>query len=272
MALRHHLRHTYSVRGHSDKELREAQIEIEIGEALGEPDTICWGHYGAAFAKARMGRLGEAHEHMRRAFAAIEGRASDLSRSIALNHHGFVLLQSSAYAQATSALENARRLTERRLMYFDYLTPAYPLLIEALVGPDWLHARSDPKVRRARALRWKTRFFAWRFPNMHPHALRVEGRLWCALGKRDRALPCFDKSITSARELGHDYDLARALLDLSVLDSSRGEPLRAEAIEVLKRLKAVIPWAEKWQLGNCPGESCVAPQWSTQDQQAGASW
>ena len=53
---------------------------------------------------------------------------------------------------------------------------------------------------------------------------------------------------------------ARALLDLAAVDKARCDQLRAEAVEILKRIKAVIPYAGKWQLGDKPDEACIAPQ------------
>ncbi|MCP4513593.1 MAG: hypothetical protein GY826_45155, partial [Fuerstiella sp.] len=68
------------------------------------------------------------------------------------------------------------------------------------------------------------------------------------------------KSIESAGKLGAKYDQARAMLDLAAIDEERREELRAEAVSMLKQIRAVIPRAEMWQLGNDPDPTCVAPE------------
>jgi hypothetical protein len=70
----------------------------------------------------------------------------------------------------------------------------------------------------------------------------------------------FEKSIDSARKLGAEYDLARSLLDLAAVTDNGGDALRDEAAALLRRLNAVIPHAERWQLGKSPDESCIAPK------------
>jgi len=255
----HNLRHVYSSRGHSKDAYRKADLENRIGEAVSDRETICWGQYGMADACARLGRLDEAHDHVQRALAAIDGRRSFLSESIAYNHYAFVLLQSSLYSGAIEAAERARQLMEKRFFYVEYLVHAYPLLIEALLGPNWCETRCDEDTRRARSQLWKTRFFGARFPTIRPHAQRVFGRFLCTRGKRRQAIRCFGRSIASARQIGAEYELARSLLDLAMVDEDRREVSRSEAISILKRLEAVIPYAERRQLGDEPDESCVAP-------------
>ncbi len=50
------------------------------------------------------------------------------------------------------------------------------------------------------------------------------------------------------------------MLDLAAIDEERREELRAEAVSMLKQIRAVIPRAEMWQLGNDPDPTCVAPE------------
>ena len=44
----------------------------------------------------------------------------------------------------------------------------------------------------------------------------------------------------------------------AAVDAQHCDELRAEAVTILKRLNAVIPRAEKWQLGENPDEACIA--------------
>jgi tetratricopeptide (TPR) repeat protein len=261
MGLVHHLRHLQAVRGHSDKELEEAEVERRTAEEIAEPDSISWAHYGFANALSRMGRLDEAHQHLSQALAAIEGLHRPLTRSIALVHAGFVYLQSSDYEQAITVLDESRRVLQSELMYFEYQVGAYPRLIEALLGPDWHNPLPRAVLRRAKRFSLMSRLFGWRFPTLRPHALRIRGRLLWASGRGRKAVKAFEKAISAARGLGADYDLARSLLDLSAIDANRRDELRAEGIAMLKRLKAVIPFAERWQLGENPDRECHAEKY-----------
>jgi tetratricopeptide (TPR) repeat protein len=258
LAIYHNLRHLYSVEGDFENEIECAKNEIAIGNAASDPDTICWGHYGLANALARSGQLVQAHQHMKESVDVIRGRDSWLSVSVLHNHHAFVLLQSSDYEGAQDACKKSKRLIERKFLFLDYTTRTYPFLIESLIGPKWIKPRKDAEIKRARHLATKTRFVAWRFPNIRPHAQRVIGRLQCVWGRPRRAKKYFEKAIAGSQKLGAEYDLARALLDLAAVDQQRCETLRAEAVEILKRIKAVIPYAERWQLGEHPDETCVA--------------
>ena len=257
MSLVHTLRHVYHVQGRSDKELQMAEIERQIGEAVSEPDTICWAHYGFAVAKARLGLVQEAEEHMRLSTEALGGLERPLSRGIMLHHYGFVRLQASDYAGATDLLELSRQEFESNFIYLEYMLYAYPRLMESLIGPDWLEPRKNNEIRRARRLLLKTQFFARLFPNLRPHAFRVKGRLLCVTGRRHKSSYWFQKSIDSARQIGAEYDVARGLLDLAAVDEERRDTHRSEAVEILRHLKAVIPNAERWQLGEHPDESCL---------------
>lgn len=256
----HHLRHLYSVQGHSEKARHHASLEVAIGEALNEPDMVCWGSYGLADANARMGKLAEAHLNIERALTIAGTGNRMLSKSIVLNHQSFVLIQSSRYREAVAVLEQALRFQERKLLLLDFMMPAYPLLIESLVGPNWLDERNDVDMRRARTVSRCRCWLVSRFANHFPHFLRCQGRLHCALGNRRKAAGKFQQSLVAARELDSDYHIARALLDLSAVDQARCDELRDEAVTILRRIKGVIPRAEIWQLGNNLDETCVAPE------------
>ncbi|MDP1563673.1 MAG: protein kinase [Pirellulaceae bacterium] len=254
----HHLRHIYSVRGDSAREIVTANKELEFGNS----DLIkkCWGHFGLADAQARMGLLAEANENSKLALDLAKQLGGPGSEQMAQNHHGFVLLQSSDYVGAIDILDKARRSMLKTGFVVDFVIRTYPLLIEALVGPNWNQVKFNKETRKARRLSRLASFFAWRFPNYRPHILRGIGRLAAASGRPKRARRYFEKSITHAIKLGARFDLARAQLDLSVVDVQRRDSLRNEAIAELKRINAVIPFAERWLLGDAPDPACVAPQ------------
>lgn len=260
MAFHHTLRHLYATLGHSEKEMQEAQIEKQIGEATADSETLCWAQYGIANAKARSGRIHEARDHMRLSLAhAQAGEKSRFSRPILLHHQAFLRVQSSDYQGAIAALNESRRLIAKKFLYVEYTLRTYPMLIEALLGPNWNDRVGPGAIRRARRLARSTRLIGGWFPNLRPHAGRVIGRCYAARGHHRTSARYFRKSIEDARNLGAEYDLARALLDLAVVDPANRHRLRDEAVAILEKLQAVIPYAEKWQLGRNLNASCVAP-------------
>src|SRR5262249_52768889 len=128
--------------------------------------------------------------------------------------------------------------------------PTYPLLVESLLGPRWLAAETEGGPSRAVARRaWResrfARFVGWRYPNYHPHALRVSGRAAFAMGKPKKAARYLEKSIAAAQALGARYDLARALLDASRVTPSRADDLRRRGQALLHELGAAVPEAER---------------------------
>jgi hypothetical protein len=88
------------------------------------------------------------------------------------------------------------------------------------------------------------RFFGWRFPNYGPHALRVSGRAAYALGRSKKAAKYFERSIIAAEKLGARYDLARALLDASLVIPEKTDEYRRRGQQLLDELGAVVPEAE----------------------------
>ncbi len=51
---------------------------------------------------------------------------------------------------------------------------------------------------------------------------------------------------------------ARGMLDLAAVQEFKRDELRREAVEILKRTKSVIPYEERWLLGEHYDEQSVA--------------
>lgn len=149
------------------------------------------------------------------------------------------------------------------------------LRIDVLVGA-W---RRSPPARKCRSSANCGTTFAFakrcrrKAAARRKHSIRQACRSCCkprskratAYGRLKKARHCLEKSITEGRRIGTQYDEARALLDLSAVDTNRQTELRNEAVGILKRLKAVIPYAERWQLGDVPDPACVAPEYRPDD-------
>ncbi len=228
-AMSHHvLRHIYTIRSDFNREVAEAEAEIKIGEGCGDPDIVAWGLYGKADAFARSGRTQEALVLAARAAEGLNSRGS-WAVAIAYQVQGLARLQASEYAMARAALEQSRSSIRENYSLFEFVVPTYPLLVESLLGPRWADAEGGPSRDITRKAWWESRFarfFGWRFPNYAPHALRVSGRAAYALGKSKKAAKYLERAIAGAEAMGARYDLARALLDASLVIPEKADEYR----------------------------------------------
>ena len=261
----HWRRHAWTARGDSEQALECSRVECENGRAINDREAVCWGQFGMADSNARLGRLHIAYQQMGDSWATFARNGGVMTESVALNHEAFLELQSSRYERAREILEKSKRIIEDHFLHIEFAVRTYLLLIECAVGPDWLTRRRRKEIQLTRRDALRARFFGWRFPLLRSHSLRACGRLHAACGRLKRARRCLEKSIAEGRRIGTQYDEARALLDLSVVDTNRQTEFRNEAVGILKRLKSVIPYAERWQLGDVPDPACVAPEYRPDD-------
>jgi serine/threonine protein kinase/tetratricopeptide (TPR) repeat protein len=251
----HTLRHLHSVRGDIRSELAEAEYEIATATARGDRDLVAWGFYGKADALARAGQLEEASELAVRAVDELSCLKST-TLGFALGVLGFVRIQSSDYVGAREALERSRLRTFKAAFVVEFSGPTFPLLVESLLGPLW--AKTDGAPSRAAAgkawneARW-ARFIGRLYPNYGPHALRVSGRAAFALRRPATALKYFERSIAAAEQLGARYELARALLDASLVNEDKSIEYRRRGHQLLREIGAVVPEAERVPLSDETG-------------------
>lgn len=244
----HNLRHTYAVLGQGQEEMECARVEIEIGEAVHDPDGNCWGSYGLANALARMGRLGEAQAAMDRATQCLLDTTNIIVVPTALQTNGFVQIQSSNYAAARELLEEACRMIRNSFAFVDYSVGCYPLLVEAILGAKWCApdcpASPADQLRSWQASRWGL-FWGSRFPNHLSHALRARGRAHYAQGRKRQAIQCFERAVRAADSIGAKYDAARAHLDLATACPERFGAHREIGRQLLADIQGAIPEAEQ---------------------------
>jgi eukaryotic-like serine/threonine-protein kinase len=243
----HFLRHLYAVRGDIPSELAEAEAEIALGTLRGDDEALAWGIFGKASALARAGRTDEALEFARRAVEILHRRKSLV---VALAHGivGFALMQASDYAAARSSLEESARLVRVNLWPMEVVAPTFPMLVESLLGPRWADREDRPR-RRVAWKAWRESRFArcagWLFPNCRPLSLRISGRAAFAVGKTRQAARYLERSIVAAEAHGARYDLARALLDASLVIPVKADEYRRRGHQLLDELGAVVPEAER---------------------------
>ncbi|MCA9146799.1 MAG: AAA family ATPase, partial [Planctomycetales bacterium] len=256
----HHLRrHIQQVIGTTSDEIEAANDVLSAAEASGDIRAQCWGNYDVASGLARYGDLDAAKSRIDRAREFLN--ASEvilLTESIFHCTEGYVLLQASEYEAARRSLEHAWQLCKRSFSFTEFNVRSLPQLLESVVGPEWTTAPCSEVPLLKRLLR-ESRLSLWVHGNLHSPIHRARGRAFYALGNRRRAVRSFQRAIQCAARLGADYDLARALLDLAAIDDTARDQHRREAVSLLKQQVSVIPYAERWLLGDRYDERVVAP-------------
>lgn len=242
----HNLRHLYAILGDTENEIACARVEIEIGEAVQDPEGKCWGAYGVANALARSGDTDEAFDYMRCAMSDLS-QTNIIVAPTALHTNAFIHLQAGNYEVAREMLEKSRTMIEENWSYVDFTIRAYPLLVESMLGPHW-HSAEQELDRRVLRQAWRLAkravFWGRRFPNYLPHAYRALGRAAVARGKTQKALRYLSKAISHAELIGAKYDLARSYIDRAKAGGDQRQADEERGRKILSEIGAVVPHAE----------------------------
>ena len=243
----HWLRHIAGVRGDIPGEIAQAEAEVRLATERGNDEALAWGLYGKANALARAGHTEEALELATEALEIVR-RQQSLTQLVAGLVLGFVRIQASDYAGACTILEKTAWSIMTSVYQTEFVAQAYPLLVESRLGPQWArrdHGPDLPTSRAAWRLSYLARYFGWTFPNYGSHALRVSGRAAYALGKTKKATKYFERAIVAAEKQGARFDLARALLDASLVIPEKADEYHRRGQQLLDELGAVVPEAER---------------------------
>ncbi|MBL8808777.1 MAG: protein kinase [Planctomycetaceae bacterium] len=250
--LTHFVRHHCEFYGDAKRELKYADEELRMAELSGDWEKLTWAHYGRASALARAGRLQESRYEMDQSFALVGNHISIISRPVAFVTDAFVRLQASEYPKAFDSAVAAQRLTERCLGVFLLVAKAYPLAVEAGLGPNWhlseahVELRSDrSRMRRISWVIWKCIIIGALFLVARAHGYRVRGRYAFVRGNAAQAVRLVNRAIAVADKQGSPYEKARALLDRSLICSESAGEDRSKGFALLKELGAVLPAAEQ---------------------------
>ncbi|WP_166825669.1 serine/threonine-protein kinase [Thalassoroseus pseudoceratinae] len=252
----HMLRHLYAFFGSTSLEEKVARQVLELARETNNVQCTCWGLYDVASALARRGEIIEALEYMRQSLDALTNERFNMTETIRGSTYGFVLLQASRHEEARKvalvAWKNVMKCP------IDVTIFCLPILIESIPGPHWNSNVPKADVRILKRLLRRAVPVYYCYPNHQPHLLRVTGRAHFALGNHRKAIRKFQKAVKVAASKGMDYQRARCLLDLAAVLEEDREKHRREAIELLKKMESVIPYAERWLLGDDPDMGCVA--------------
>ena len=248
----HCVRHLCEYYGDAKRELMYADEELRMAVLSDDWEKTTWGLYGRADALARGGEFSEAQLEMKKAFELLGDKRSIVTRPVAVCTEAYVLLQASKYDQAFASALLAQRLTERGVGVFIVSAKAYPLAIEAGLGPNWhdpnAHAaiRADKgRMRTMTWVLWKCLGIGALFMVARAHSLRVRGRHAFVTGHRRKAVRLIHRAIAIAEKQGSPYELARALLDRSLINPDTAVADREKGQSLLRELSSVLPVAEQ---------------------------
>jgi tetratricopeptide (TPR) repeat protein len=247
----HFLWHLWSIRGNASRVVHFARREGALAKASGDCIVLAFCDYGQAEGLARSGKTLEALERANSALATMDSLNATF---LCLAHIQLarVLLQLGEHENARNHLGKAIRMYPS--LKFNELTfPALPLYVDVFVPLDWWK-RSQQVIRSSIPFRVSlcaqvARVLSRLFPNHRPPSYRASGRLAAAKGKTRRAIKYFDKAIAAATKIGAEYELARSMIDKSMLDHPQATADRQRGLDLLESLGCVLPDAEVEYLG-----------------------
>lgn len=251
-------RHLSAWTGSAKEELAVAHQEYELAVEMGDPKGVCWASYGVAEPLARSGQLDAAAKWLQQAYATLTREPWYSTEPVCRATHGYFHLQASNYEAAAAILRMSWQMTKRQWMFHNFNCFALPLYLDAVLGPDWQHARGGATSSKS-IVRWIRAFFR-SFPVLQPMMLRSLGRHAAAMGRPPRAIRLLQRSLSLCTERNMPYHRARALLDIAAIEDNGQRDKRDEAIGLLRETSSVIPRAESWLLGEQYDEAVVAPE------------
>ncbi len=241
----HYLRHTYSVMGQPARILDAGMKELNHAQSSKDMELLGWAQFGLIHGLALKGDFAAANDSAEEAVSLLTATHSSFI-SVAFHEQGFALLQNSDYKGAALVFHQAIQVIKNRFAYFEVMIPAYPRLVEALLGPSWVdkkRSQTDANLSEAKKYLRASKFFRISYPNLRPHAWRVQGRFLFATKKFAEARKAFERAIVEADKLGARYELARSYDDLGRAFPELTEN-RQKGQDMLRELGAVMPEAE----------------------------
>lgn len=242
--------HSCSTIGKAALQIHHANREIEIARQSNDRIIEAWGKYGLVVGLARTGKIEDSLELARESVTTL-GEIGTWTETIGLVQYVKALLQNGNYPLAT---KKSRKAISNcwNLALMELTAPAFPLFVEASCGSEW-HLRKQgeykAELKSTRFAVFFSRLLGVVFPNIESHSLRVSGRRAKLKGKLKKANKFFDRAIRAAERIGSQYELARTLIDKSMLQTDGFQQNRLRGIELLESLGCVLPDAEVELLG-----------------------
>jgi diguanylate cyclase (GGDEF)-like protein/PAS domain S-box-containing protein len=246
--------HFYGVVLYAASRYRESldklQEAVRLLERTGDRWEVNTARWHMAFARYRLGELGQAVDQCRRLYAdameigdqaaagislsgwsrASAGRvpAELVSAHLDATHddahtatevhvaEAVRLLAEGPYEQACATLEVARGIVRRAGLRQEYVAPVLPWLATALRMqaenvPAHAPRQRAALLRRAARISRRACRISRSYRNNLPHALRERGLIAAERGQTRRAVRAFDRSLAIATSQGADYEHALTL-------------------------------------------------------------
>ena len=255
----HWLRHLYSFMGEADQIVDFGRQELD---ARPEPEIE------TSSAGANMDwpmdspAKGQVVERLRNGIESWTSFGPDnVSSVISAQEIGRASLQASEYEIAASILGKNFNMPPL-LAFFEPTFDTFALFAEADIGPNWWQPNQSLERKIKRRIAWNVRIcqvLAFLCPTMKTHGHRVAGRWAWLRGKQRKAVRHPRKARDYAEQVGAQYELARALLDLAAISAENRDSNRQRARECLRATGSVIPYAERQLLGDEPDKKLLAP-------------
>jgi tetratricopeptide (TPR) repeat protein len=204
---------------------------IRIGDEKADMETSCVGAGRQGLAQVRLGRLEDADASLKRAVALADAVPDHLNRVEARGDLGRCLLRLGEWQEAVVILEEGRRLCGEHRVQYHNAVPVLAGLVEV-----YLHAAEQAeepakdqwleKAARASEAALKN---ARRFRPAVAEAMRLRGTVEWLRGSARNARKWWQRSIGLATQLGLQYDLGLAHLEMGLRLHDRAHLERAEA-------------------------------------------
>lgn len=235
--------HLWAIRGSSARILKHAKFENEVASVANAKIILAFSKYGLAEGLARQGNTRDAIPLVDSAVSDLKAANVEFGYCIALIQQSKVYLQSGDYETARQSLaETIRELP--KLRYVELTAPAFALWVETALGPNWSSRTRNVEsgIKLSLAIH-VARFSGWLFPSHLAAAFRMRGRYAASRGKTKRANRYFDRSISAAKKVGAQYELARAMIDKSMIEQDSSIN-REQGLRLLESLGCVLPESE----------------------------
>ncbi|MEV7628772.1 BTAD domain-containing putative transcriptional regulator [Actinoplanes sp. NPDC089786] len=212
---------TYSSRkGHLHDQLEAWQTAIECAGRLGEPRASAYGHRNLSQADTKLGRYVEADDNLKRALELFTTAGDHIGQARTQHHLAWLWGQQE---QPAIALDHARQSLALFAGTDDRAGQA-----EALNAIGWYHAMLGEFEHTLSHCRQALEIFE-ADGDLHGATSTWDslGYAHHHLGHHTEAIDCYQRGITLARTLDHDYFVAELLAHLGDTHLAAGQPAEA---------------------------------------------
>ncbi len=203
-------------RGELSEALEHAQEILRTGREVADRWALCCGEEALGIIRRHQGRLDDAIAHLRRAAALAEEIPDYISLVEVQGELGKCYLRRGQWQQAVTILEEAEEIAAQRSVAGDSLGRFLNGLVEAYL----LAAERDDEsaretwLKRARGACRAALKHSKGYRPGRPEAMRLRGTCAWLKGNPTVAQKWWQRSLTLAAAMAHDYDAALTTLEM----------------------------------------------------------